>query len=147
MFAAGTTTATVRSTCTRRSRRAARARRPGNIPNSSSARGATMGWGNGSKANLSLVRWWGSVSLPFTVAAEQGPLAERRDILVYQTAPLAAPLETIGYPETVLFAASNRPDADFFARLIDVAPDGKAIDVTHGMVRARHRESLEKVTL
>jgi putative CocE/NonD family hydrolase len=83
----------------------------------------------------------------FTVAAEQSPLADRRDILVYQTEPLAAPIDAIGYPETVLFASSSRPDADFFARLIDVAPDGRAIDVTHGMVRARHRESLEKVTL
>lgn len=88
--------------------------------------------------------WAGS---SFTVAAQQSPLAERRDILVYQTAPLDAPVETIGYPETVLFASSSAPDADFFARLIDVAPDGKAIDVTHGMVRARHREALDKVTL
>lgn len=88
--------------------------------------------------------WAGS---SFTVAAEQSPLAGRQDILVYQTAPLDAPLETIGYPETVLFASSSAPDADFFARLIDVAPDGKAIDVTHGMVRARHREALDKVTL
>lgn len=89
---------------------------------------------------------WGKNST-FTVAADQRPLAARRDILVYQTSPLDAPVETIGYPEVTLFAASDRPDADFFARLIDVAPDGAAIEVTHGMVRARHRESLEKVTL
>lgn len=88
---------------------------------------------------------WGKSS--FTVAADQRPLAARRDILVYQTAPLDAPVETIGYPEVTLFASSDRPDADFFARLIDVAPDGAAIEVTHGLVRARHRESLEKVTL
>lgn len=88
---------------------------------------------------------WGNAS--FTVAADQKPLAERQDILVYQTAPLTSPVETIGYPEVTLFAASCRPDTDFFARLIDVAPDGRAIDVTHGMVRARHRESLQRVTL
>jgi putative CocE/NonD family hydrolase len=88
---------------------------------------------------------WGDAS--FTVAADQRPLADRQDILVYQMPPLDKPLETIGYPETVLYAASNRPDTDFFARLIDVAPDGSAIDVTHGMVRARHREALDKVTL
>jgi putative CocE/NonD family hydrolase len=83
----------------------------------------------------------------FTVAADQRPLAARQDILVYQTEPLDTAVETIGYPEVTLFAESDRPDADFFARLIDVAPDGAAIEVTHGMVRARHRESLERVTL
>jgi putative CocE/NonD family hydrolase len=88
--------------------------------------------------------WGGST---FTVATEQSPLAERRDILVYQTAPLDVPLETIGYGEVVLYAVSDRLDTDFFVRLIDVHPNGKAYDLCEGMVRARHRESLEKVTL
>lgn len=79
----------------------------------------------------------------FTVPADQQPLAERRDILVYQTPELDSHVETIGYPEVVLHAASSCPDTDFFVRLIDVDPDGRAIDVTSGMVRARHRNSLE----
>lgn len=83
----------------------------------------------------------------FTVPADQQPLAARRDVLVYQTEPLAEPVETIGYPEVVLAASSSRPDTDFFARLIDVAPDGRAIDVASGMIRARYRESLEKPLL
>lgn len=90
---------------------------------------------------------WGKNS-SFTVAADQRPLAKRQDILSYQIAsPLDGPVETIGYPEVVLFAASDRPDTDFFARLIDVAPDGSALEVTHGMVRARHRNGLDRVTL
>jgi uncharacterized protein len=83
----------------------------------------------------------------FTVPADQRKLAGRRDILVYASAPLAADLETIGYPEVVLSASSSCPDTDFFARLIDVAPDGRAIDVASGMVRARYRESLENPRL
>ena len=75
-----------------------------------------------------------------TIPAEQGPLKHRRDILVYQSEPLASALEVTGYPEVELFAASSAPDTDFFARLIDVAPDGRASDVASGMVRARYRE-------
>ncbi|HEY1376286.1 MAG TPA: CocE/NonD family hydrolase [Gemmataceae bacterium] len=79
----------------------------------------------------------------YTVPADQRPLATRRDILVYQTEPLAEPLEVTGNPEVELYAASSAPDTDFFARLIDVAPDGLARDVAMGMVRARYRTSPE----
>jgi putative CocE/NonD family hydrolase len=79
-----------------------------------------------------------------TVPAEQGPLKHRQDILVYQTEPLREAVEVTGYPEVELFAASSAPDTDFFVRLIDVAPDGRAIDVASGMVRARYRESMTR---
>jgi putative CocE/NonD family hydrolase len=52
-----------------------------------------------------------------------------------------------GNPEVELYAASSAPDTDFFARLIDVAPDGLARDVALGMIRARYRTSLEKPEL
>jgi putative CocE/NonD family hydrolase len=79
----------------------------------------------------------------FTVPADQRPLAGRRDILTYQTAPLAEALEVTGYPEVILHAASSAPDTDFFARLIDVAPDGSSVDVAMGMVRTRYRHGLK----
>jgi uncharacterized protein len=88
---------------------------------------------------------WGSSS--FTVPADQRPLAERRDILVYQTPPLESALEVTGDPEAVLYAASVAPDTDFFVRLIDVAPDGSSMDVASGMVRARYRDGLDKPAL
>jgi putative CocE/NonD family hydrolase len=77
----------------------------------------------------------------FTMSTDQRPLASRADILVYQTEPLDADVEVTGNPEVELFAASSAPDTDFFARLIDVAPDGLARDVALGMVRARYRHS------
>lgn len=80
----------------------------------------------------------------FTIPADQRQLANRKDVVSYQTPPQAEYIETIGYPEVVLHASSSCPDTDFFARLIDVAPDGRAIDITSGMVRARYRESLDK---
>ncbi|HEY2573772.1 MAG TPA: CocE/NonD family hydrolase [Verrucomicrobiaceae bacterium] len=83
----------------------------------------------------------------FTIPADQAPLAQRRDILVYQSEPLAAPLEVTGYPEVILHAASSAPDTDFFAKLVDVAPDGTNRDISSGMVRARYREGLERSQL
>lgn len=74
---------------------------------------------------------------------DQRPLAQRQDILVYQTEELTERFEVTGNPRVELYAASTAPDTDFFARLIDVAPDGLARDVSLGMVRARYRDGLE----
>ena len=70
----------------------------------------------------------------FQMPTDQRPLADRRDILVYQTEPLGERVEVTGYPEVELHAASSAPDTDFFVRLIDVHPDGLARDVSLGMV-------------
>ncbi len=80
----------------------------------------------------------------FTVPADQKPHAGREDILVYQTEPLTERLEVTGNAVVELFAATSAADTDFFARLIDVHPDGRAIDVALGMVRARYRNGQEK---
>jgi len=80
----------------------------------------------------------------FMIPNDQRPLSNRQDILVYQTDPLGQPLEVTGYPEVQLYAASSAPDTDFFARLIDVSPDGTAREVAMGMVRARYCDSLAK---
>jgi len=58
--------------------------------------------------------------------AGQRPLANRQDILVYQTEPLTERVEVTGNPVVELYAASSAPDTDWFVRLIDVAPDGLA---------------------
>jgi len=56
-------------------------------------------------------------------------------------------MEVTGYPEVILHAASSAPDTDFFARLIDVAPDGTNRDIASGMVRARYRNGLDQPQL
>lgn len=78
---------------------------------------------------------------------DQRPLVERTDILVYQTEPLKERFEVSGNATIELYASSSGPDTDFFARLIDVAPDGMARDVALGMVRARYRNGLDKPAL
>jgi len=83
----------------------------------------------------------------FTAVADQRALAGRRDILVYQSEPLASRVEVTGNPVVELYTATSAPDTDWFVRLIDVAPDGLARDCCQGMVRARFRESLDKPKL
>jgi putative CocE/NonD family hydrolase len=60
--------------------------------------------------------------------------------LVFETAPLQAPLEILGFPEVELELASSRPVAMIAARLSDVAPDGKATRVTYGLLNLTHRD-------
>ena len=80
----------------------------------------------------------------FAGAADRNRLAHRRDILVYRTAVLENDIEIAGRPEFVLYASTSAPDTDFFAFLVDEQPDGgPALQMAFGMVRARHRKSLE----
>ena len=39
-----------------------------------------------------------------------------------------------------LWACSSAPDTDFVARLVDVYPDGRAYNLTDGIIRARYRD-------
>src|ERR1039457_7061551 len=63
----------------------------------------------------------------FWLCSDTKPLSARNDVLVFQTAPLAADLEVTGRLMVKLWAASNGPDTDFTAKLIDVYPPNKEI--------------------
>ena len=73
------------------------------------------------------------------------PLAARKDVLVFQTEPLAANLEVTGRLIVKLWASSDGPDTDFTAKLIDVYPPsadfpgGLALNIGDSIVRARYR--------
>jgi uncharacterized protein len=81
------------------------------------------------------------------------PLAERPDVLVFQTPPLLRAVEVTGPIVAHLWIASDCPDTDFTAKLIDVYPpnadypDGYAMNLTGGILRARYRDSWERPTL
>lgn len=70
---------------------------------------------------------------------DQRPLDARDDILRFTAEPLEADLEVTGPVTVVLHAATSAADTDFVARLIDVAPDGRALGVVDGIVRAKFR--------
>lgn len=58
---------------------------------------------------------------------------------VYAAPPLARDLEVIGPTSVRLWAGSSAPDTDFVARLMDVYPDRRSINLTNGIVRARYQ--------
>lgn len=72
----------------------------------------------------------------------QAGTESRNDVLVYSSEPQETPLEVDGSPRVVLYAASSEVDTDWVARLVDVAPNGRAINVCQGILRARFRNSL-----
>ena len=78
---------------------------------------------------------------------DRRPVERRPDVLVYTTEPLDQDVELTGPITLTLFASSNAPDTDFTGTLADVHPDGKAISLCEGLMRARYRESVEEPTL
>jgi uncharacterized protein len=72
---------------------------------------------------------------------DQKEVEARPDVLVYSTEPLADDVEVTGPVMLDLFAKTSAADTDFTAKLVDVGPDGTAINLTEGILRARYRES------
>ncbi|MGH7629490.1 MAG: CocE/NonD family hydrolase [Gemmatimonadales bacterium] len=81
------------------------------------------------------------------------PLAERADVLVFQTPPLPHDVEVTGPIALKLWVTSDCPDTDFTGKLVDVYPpsadypDGFAMNLTDGILRARYRNSWEEPEL
>ena len=61
--------------------------------------------------------------------------------LLFDGAPLDAPLEILGAAEVALDLASDKPVAQVVVRLNDIAPDGRVTRVTYGVLNLTHRES------
>jgi uncharacterized protein len=86
----------------------------------------------------------------FGASEPYGPLAERPDVLVFATPPLDGGLEVTGPVTVRLWIASDCPDTDFTAKLIDVYPpnkdypEGFAMNLTEGILRVRYRDSWER---
>jgi putative CocE/NonD family hydrolase len=81
------------------------------------------------------------------------PLSARRDVLVFQSAPLEQDMEVTGPLVVKLWASSDAKDTDFTAKLVDVYPPnadfpaGVDLNVADGIVRARYGSSLRTATL
>ncbi|MGH2505294.1 MAG: CocE/NonD family hydrolase, partial [Ktedonobacterales bacterium] len=74
---------------------------------------------------------------------DQGAVERRDDMLVFTSAPLERPLEVTGAITVTLNVATDAPDTDFVARLVDVYPDGRAIPLTDGITRMLYRDGVD----
>ena len=80
---------------------------------------------------------------------DQRQAASRPDVLVYESAPLTAPLRVAGEPWARLFASTTGSDADWVVKIIDVWPSENANNpklggyqqmVSADILRGRYRE-------
>lgn len=78
---------------------------------------------------------------------DQRPNEKRSDVLVYTSDVLDREMEVTGPVRVVLHASSDAVDTDFAAKLIDVYPDGRSMNVADGILRARFREHLSQPKL
>lgn len=67
------------------------------------------------------------------------PLADRSDVLCFRGEPVGQDTEISGPIIVRLFVSSSAVDTDFTAKVIDEYPDGYAMNVQDGIVRARFR--------
>jgi uncharacterized protein len=80
----------------------------------------------------------------FWLCADDRPLSARSDVLVFQTGPLDRDIEVTGRLVVKLWAATDGPDTDFTAKLIDVYPPnhdfpaGIDLGVADSIVRGRY---------
>lgn len=81
------------------------------------------------------------------------PLAARDDVVVFQTEPLAEPVQVIGALEATLYISSSAPDTDFTVKLVDVFPPsedyphGYALNLSDTIFRCRYRDDPANPTL
>jgi len=73
---------------------------------------------------------------PLIEPADQGPDAERADVLTFQTEPFRAPYDLAGPAEVRLRLGADGPSAHLMARVSDVAPDGTALKILDGVAGA-----------
>ena len=86
------------------------------------------------------------------LVTDQRTVADRPDVLTYQTPVLTAPVRISGAPIADLIAATTGTDSDWAVKLIDVFPDevpsqpemgGYQLAVSLDIFRGRYRESFE----
>ena len=78
---------------------------------------------------------------------------ERPDVLVFQTEPLAEPVEVTGPMTVHLWVSSSALDTDFTAKLVDVHPanedypEGYDMLLNDSVIRCRFREGFDREVL
>ncbi len=75
------------------------------------------------------------------------PWDSRADVLTFTTDTLTSPVAVVGRPEVELYVSSDRYDTDFMVFLADVYPDGRAILITEGVLKMRHRNGTDREEL
>ncbi len=84
---------------------------------------------------------WGDNPYVPVGSYDQSSQEARCDVLVFKTPPLREDTEVTGQITVKLYASSDCRDTDFVGVLLDIHPDGRAYNLTEGIIRVRFRES------
>ena len=71
----------------------------------------------------------------------------RQDVLVYTSDALTAPMTICGPMRASIVAASSATDTDWMTKVVAVRPDGFALRLNDGVVRARFRQGRDRQVL
>ena len=80
--------------------------------------------------------------IPNNLTDQSGVLSISGDGLVYHSEPFAEDTEITGYLKFVAWMAMDVPDTDFAVEVDEIMQDGKSVQLTSDVMRARYRESL-----
>jgi uncharacterized protein len=86
----------------------------------------------------------GAMLGPRAGIALQDDVERREDVLVYTSDPLEHDLEVTGPLSAILHVATTAPNTDFTVKLADVHPDGKAYNVSDGILRRAYPPSSQQ---
>ena len=78
---------------------------------------------------------------------DQRDIESRNDVLVYTSEPFDRETEVTGPIKADLYVSSSSKDTDFTVKLLDVLPDGTALNLQEGIKRARYRDGYRKPTM
>jgi putative CocE/NonD family hydrolase len=68
----------------------------------------------------------------------------RDDVLIYTTSAFDTAFEVAGKIEIILYVSSDAQDTDFTVKLLDVDPDGRAMNIDETIQRVRYREGYDR---
>jgi putative CocE/NonD family hydrolase len=74
---------------------------------------------------------------------DHADIEQRPDVLVYTTDVLRDGLELTGPLRAAVSVSSDAPDTDVTVKLLDVYPDGRAMNMVEGITRVRYRDGFD----
>jgi putative CocE/NonD family hydrolase len=75
---------------------------------------------------------------------DNADIEQRSDVLVYTGEVLREGLELTGPIRAVIHLSSDAPDTDVTVKLLDVFPDGRAMNMQEGITRVRYRDGFDR---
>ena len=75
---------------------------------------------------------------------DQKGLCERDDVITYVSDPMKEPLQIRGTVKVRITVSSDAPDTSFTVKLIEVDPEGRALNITDGITRLAFRNGADK---